>query len=603
MDPLSYRAPHQLEKDVVEWCDSVYQEAESELVESHETKLVSKLIDYIHGRQWSARARYGRSRPVVNRMFRQFIEQVGLLTDLELDFQVRFFDDKDGFSRMTQLCNRMIVDWVMEYDFEMTDAMITMWGLINTGPAKVQWNPMLNGGIGDVELQDLSPSNFMMLGTSAKPDDAEVCIVRKPVTLAWLKRRYGSIANEIKPDRGLSGVPGKTQRPDKMSRNTWQGLPRSVQRMIGVKADDTESRIPQVLLQEFWLKDDSKWQGKESIIVGPVNRDGEPMANWCYRVEPGMPLFPRGRVILKVRDKILEDSCNPYWHAKFPFAIYRPIRVPWQTSGLSALEPMAAMQAILNRIYGGVLDTVYGAIERPLMGPKSAFSQQDWDTIDPNQPGVKVPYNNNAPKEPRYLEAPALPQYVQTAQDRVEKEQDMTSGAAAIQQALGKKQVPGGDSLEMIIGARSTNIRFFARSKKSFLNDVGRLVVPDMMQFYTPKHRIAKYGADGITPNDMVPWYGSFVPQGMEPEEFVKSVNFSIRKGTILGIEKAEKTPIVFALRKNKDLSRKNVFRFLDANIDVDRNDRELKEEMAEQAMIAQAAGALGGGGGKHKRG
>lgn len=600
MDPLKYRAPHQLEQEVVEWCDSVYGEAESELAESHETKLVSKLIDYIHGRQWSSRARYGRSRPVVNRMFRQFIEMVGLLTDLELDFTVKFFDEKDGFSRLTQLTNKMIFDWAMEYDFEMSLAMIVMWGLINTGPAKVQWNPLLNGGTGDVEMQDMSPSNFMMIGTASKPDDAEVCIVRKPVTLAWLKRRYGSIVDNLKPDRALSGVPGRVQRPDKLSKSSWQGLPRSIQRMIGVKADDSESKIPQVLLQEFWLKDDSVWRGKESIIVGPVDRDGDPMANWCYRVEPGMPLWPRGRVILKVRDKVIEDSCNPYWHGKLPFALYRPYRVPWQVAGLSPLEPIAAMQAIINRIYGGTLDTVYGALERPLMAPKAAFSQGDWDTIDPNQPGVKVPYNNNSPKEPRYLEAPVMPQYVPATRQDVEREMDQTSGASAISQALAKKQTPGGDSLDMIFNSRSTNLRFMARSMKSFLNDVGALAVPDMLQFYTPKHRIAKYGSAGITASDLTPWYGSFVPSGMEPEEFVKSINFSIRKGTILGIEKAEKTPIVFALRKNRDLSRKNVFRFLDANIDVDQNEAELKQEMAEAALIAQAAGAAGGKG--HKK-
>lgn len=601
MEPLVYRPPLQLEAEVLAWADQAYAEAEADLAESHETKLTSKLIDYIHGKQWSAKARYGRSRPVVNRMFRQFIEIAGLLTDLELDFTVNFFDQMDGFSEMQKFFNKMIVDWAFDCDFETTLQMIVMWGLIHTGPSKVQWNPLLNNGKGDVELQQLSPLQFMMLGTGDDSDGAEICIVRRPVTLAWLKRRYGAIANEIKPDRSLSDIPGQVTRPTKLSKGTWHNLPNSVKRMIGVKGEPVESTVPQSMLIEYWLNDDTVWRGKESIIVGPVDRDGQPTTNWCYRVEPGMPLWPRGRVILKAGNKILEDTCNPYWHAQKPFPLYRAFRVPWQTNGASPLEPIAAMQAIINRIYGGTLDTVYGAIERPLMGPKAAFSQGDWDTIDPNRPGEKVPYNNNAPREPRYLEAPVIPQYVPATRQDVEREMDMTSGAAAIQQALGKKQVPGGDALDMIFSSRSTNIRMMGRGLKSYLIKTGSLIVSNMLQFYSMRHRIRKYGAKGIQPGDLVPWYGHLMPQGMEPEEFVRNASFSIRRGSVLAIEKQEKMPVVFALRKNKDLSRKKVFEFLDANIDVDQNNQELKEEMAEAAAIGAAAGALGGGRGHRK--
>ncbi|HZD32268.1 MAG TPA: hypothetical protein VE779_11470, partial [Candidatus Angelobacter sp.] len=91
MADLDNIPPIQLEKEVIEWTDAVYEEAERELVEAHETKLTGKLIDYIEGKQWSSRVRYGRSRPVINRIFRQFIEMVGLLTDLELDFKVKFY--------------------------------------------------------------------------------------------------------------------------------------------------------------------------------------------------------------------------------------------------------------------------------------------------------------------------------------------------------------------------------------------------------------------------------------------------------------------------------------------------------------------------------
>ncbi len=57
-----------LEREVLAWADSVYDEAERELADSREIRLTSRLIDYISGQQWNAKSRYGRSRPTVNRL-------------------------------------------------------------------------------------------------------------------------------------------------------------------------------------------------------------------------------------------------------------------------------------------------------------------------------------------------------------------------------------------------------------------------------------------------------------------------------------------------------------------------------------------------------
>jgi hypothetical protein len=97
----------------------------------------------------------------------------------------------------------------------------------------------------------------------------------------------------------------------------------------------------------------------------------------------------------------------------------------------------------------------------------------------------------------------------------VEKEQDMTSGAAAINQAAQKRQVPGGDSLEMIMNSRSIPIRFMGRSLSSFLTEVGTMVMASKMQFETSKSRVAKFGVKGLTDADFRPLYGQWLDQGM----------------------------------------------------------------------------------------
>jgi hypothetical protein len=278
----------------------------------------------------------------------------------------------------------------------------------------------------------------------------------------------------------------------------------------------------------------------------------------------------------------------------FPFAKLRLIRVPWSTNGQSILEPIAMMSDIVNRINGGLMDMIRSVIEPRMVAPKAAFAQSVWDSLDPGAPGSKIMYNNNTPRPPEYPKPAELPAYVLAMKQDVEKEQDMTSGAAAINQTLQKKQVPGGDSLEMIMNSRSIPIRFMGRSLSSFLTDIGTMVMASKMQFETSKSRAKKFGTKGLTDADFRPVYGQWLDQGMEPEEFVRQAVFSIRKGSLLGIEKQDELQIAFALRKLGDLSRKGVYRKLGVpNAEVDKIEAELAVEMQQKIAMAGAAGAL----------
>jgi len=588
------RPEHRLEQDVIEWTESVYVEAESELAASNELKLTGKLIDYIHGRQWSPQARFGRARPVNNRLFRQFVEMAGLLTDIEPDFQVKFYDKRNGFSEMEKLLNEMISVWAEMSDFEMELSQVVMYGLLHTGYAKVQWNSALNNGEGDNEFLPISPINLMVVGAQSKMSQGECVIFRQPVTMQYLKRKFGTVANGVQPEASLMGAPAQMMRPARMPASRWATLPQSLKNLMGQKIEGASTKYPISLMKEFWFKDDSIWEGSESIRVGPE------LANWSYIVEPGMALYPRGRLVVTAGKKVLEDTCNPYWHGNFPFAQYRPLRVPWQFQGLSAMEPMAAIQNILNRINGGIMDTINAAIEPSIIAPKAAFSQQSWDSMDPGAPGAKYQYNNNSPKAPEFKKPPELGNYVMPFAQELMKEQDATSGAAAIQQALNKKQVPGGDSIDMIMNSKSTNLRLMGRGLKSFLTEIGSMVTANNLQFSTARSRAARFGGKGLLDSDFTPLYGNMLPHGMRPEEFVKMACFSIRKGSLLAIEKQEELPIVFGLRKAGDLSRKNLFRKLDYNFDQKQNEDELLEEAKIKIALAGAAGAASGKHGKH---
>jgi len=588
------RPARKLEAEVLAWADSVYDEAEKELSDSREMRMTSRLIDYIGGMQWNAKSRYGRSRPTVNRLFRQFIEMAGLLTDIEPDFQVKFANEEEEFVKLQELINEMIVIWARTTDFESELTQAVMWALLHTGYAKVQWNPTMNGGLGDVEFMPLGPLNVMTIGAGNRLQDDECVIARWPVTLEALRRTYGDLADGVIADLESGEPTGEITRPGKISESSWVKLNPNLKRMLGKKQSmqSRQSRYPKAMLKQFWFRDSARNETGQSLIVG------DSRYNWAYTVEPGQILYPRGRMIVTAGGKVLQDAPNPYWHGMFPFAKLRLIRVPWSANGQSPLESLASMQDIVNRINGGIMDMIRASIEPRMIAPKAAFAQSVWDSLDPGAPGAKIMYNNNTPKAPEYPKPPELPAYVLAMKQDVEKEQDASSGAAAISQAVAKKQVPGGDSLDMIMNSRSIPIRFMGRGLASFLTDVGTMVSANKMQFETSKSRIRKFGVKGLTDADFEPYFGQWLNKGMQPEEFVKQMVFSIRKGSLLSIEKQDEVQVAFGLRKLGDLSRKGLYRKLGIpKSDVDRIEGELLEEAKIKMALAGAAGAAQHGG------
>jgi hypothetical protein len=252
------------------------------------------------------------------------------------------------------------------------------------------------------------------------------------------------------------------------------------------------------------------------------------------------------------------------------------------------------MQDIINRINGGIMDMIRAAIEPRMIAPKAAFAQSVWDSMDPGAPGAKIQYNNNTPQKPEYPKPPELPAYVLTQKQDVEREQDASSGASAINQSLQKKQVPGGDSLEMILSSRSLPVRFMGRGLYSFLTEVGTQVVSLKLQFENAKIRAKKFGAKGLVDSDFEPYYGQFLNKGIEPEEFVRQVLFEIRKGSLLGIEKNDEVQIGFALRKMGDISRKALWRKLGlSKAQQEQIEAELLVEMQQKVAVAGEAAAL----------
>lgn len=591
-----------LEGDVIAWADTALRQAEEESSSLLSNRIIPRIIQYIQGNQWPSRpTAYGNSRPVTNRMFRQYWEIISLLTDGKPEPEIKVSDGDEGYSEIQKTLGSMLEIWAAKPNYPDALQDIIGFGLLARGIGKIQWNPRLSGGMGDVEILSINPLNFYTLGGDGSVENAECVIETRMVTIAALKRRFGALADGIEPEP--LGLPNsQVMRPRQLSTAEWGKLAPNMQRILGVRSGGglPEQLFPMVRQRLYWMLDPSINESSRTQRVGPEH------ARWAYMVEPGMPLFPRGRVLTVAGKKVLNDTCNPYYHASHPYVEMIPLLPPWGKDGMSLMGNLIGPQDIINRIMAGLLETIKAGLTPTIITPQGAVSRGDLDNISTTISGGKLEYNGRLTnfQAPTFRKQPETPQLALPVLNMTMREMDQTTGSAAVDAAAQKEQIPSHDTMEMIQNSRSGMVRLMGRRLEGFLNRGGQMVVSNMLQFYSVGHRVAILGQKGITANDFSPIYGSMLSDGMMPEQFVRKFQFSIRPGSALSFDKETRAQMATILAERGLLSNRGMWRALNSagsNVDIEQNQNELIEEAKIKIALA-ALGAAASGKGKGKK-
>ncbi len=564
-----------------QFCNSAYEEAKRNNEDAEEMKQMNTYLDYLSGMQWKGQVPAHRAKPVTNRMRRLFWETVGLLTDIRPIFEVHAIDKTEIYSRTQDILNRITRAWALMTNFDVKLSMVTMYAMLSTGYAKIEWDPFADSGRGDIVILPVSPLSLLQLGADNDIQEAELVIYRRVVTLEFLRRKYPLTGYAVQPDANYSKFEMNSSAPAHISPQLFMSLSPGMRRKIGQAAEQTFSVFPKAELREFWLRDSTVNKSNKPVLVGKKD------TNWCYEVQPNQPLYPRGRVIVMANNVILDDQPNPYWHGRYPFAMLRLQAVPWQFHGESVIKPWMSMQDVINQIIGGVLNMVKLAVSPPLLAPKNAFSPEAWKGLDMSRPNEKAQYSANSPHRPEFRPPPNVPAYVLQLNSIVSQEMDMSSGASAVADAARKKQIPSGDSLEQLQNARNTPIRMMGRSIEGFIGDLGMLFIPCVLQFYTAERRVELLGSQGMTPADFDASPGTLVPAGMEPEAYARKFKFKIERGSLLSTQRMERVNYAMKLYMAKAMSLRELYRILDINVDVDRMIQEMLEEAKLRAVVS----------------
>lgn len=573
------------------WLEAAYEEARFELSQNEEIKKVEKYIEYIAGKQWPSRRPSYRASPTNNRIWRLLWEMISLLTDIRPVFEIKAM--KKEYEEQAQMLNKVTRSWWLNSDADMSLAMIIIYAILTTGYGKLTWDEELRNGMGDMDLMPLGPKEVLTLKPRHTLQSAQAVIYKSIRPLGWFKQKFGSAGHRVAADPGFSRYASEPGRPSHIPSMIFDGLSPQMKHVVGDPGKVSDSAYPQALYREFWIKD---WTYNTSSA--PVSL-GRPKSNWHYVVQPGQRLYPRGRLLAMGGEHVLYDGPNPYWHGQYPFAVLRMNAVPWQFLGLSDMGPLIPLQDIVNNILAGVLDMIKKAVNPGFYGPKNAFSESTWDSIDWSMPGMKTGYNPMTTQKPEFAPQPQLPSFVMQTLQTVSREMDQSSGIAAISEMMRKKQVPSGDTIEQMKDAQQTPLRLKGRNIEIFLRDLGSQNIFNIFQFYSAERRMFMLGQEGLTFEDFDWDPGTAVPAGVSPEQHAKSFQFMVQPGTLLNANRIAEARQFAQLRIMGDMDRITFLKKLDMGLDVYKIEAGLKREAAAGIAMHPPKKGKGGPGGK----
>jgi hypothetical protein len=588
------------ESAIQRWCEAAFEEAEGDQKDSDEVNMVEKYIDYLSGKQWAPGRPSYRSRPVNNRIYRLFWELMSVLTDIRPICDIRSTVREDRFVKQEEVLNDAVRAWWVNNTAEMRTSMCIIYGMLTTGFCKQEFNPALNYGMGDIQMIPLGPRSVLPLKMGVHLQESEAVIYQDVKSCGWIKRKFPLRAHVVVPDIDVSQYQIDSGPPAHIAPQLYQRLTPAFKRMLKRQDLAGMSAYPMCKYREFWIKDYSVNTGKNPVMMGDPSKP----FNVAYWVRPGEMLYPRGRLLVLAGRAPVFDGPNPYWHGLFPFSMLRLNVVPWQTYGMSDMKSLMDLQDIVNQILAGVLDMIKRAVNPPFFAPKQAFTESVWQSLDLSMPGARMAYNPASPNEPKVVQTAQLPGFVLPMQQNVQHEMDQTSNIAALTEAVKKKQVPSGDTLDTIRGAQQGPARMKGRNIEWFIVDNGIQIVPNMFQFYTGNRRVFVLGPDGQVAADK-DWKGSeMVANRNNAQEEIRAFRFTVVEGSLLSAQRVEMVANLGKLRMQGDLDRHTFYekieKLMNVRFDVDKIEKNLIKE--HQAGLAAMPPKGGKGGGTRKQ-
>ena len=578
------------------WRESAREEAFQTANLSPEINAVGRYVQCLQGEWWDKkRARY-KSRFFDNRMDNARQSDLALLTDTRPTIDVSCAID--AYKEQCQVVQNCIHDVWTRNDYDLSLVSVTDITKLNgTGFWKI--GAALPGNMNVVPC---GPEQVMPIQPGFHIQDSTAVMYKTWKGLSYYRNKfpwaYTGLENEADFLQQSSGGQSSFVRPSEIPEYTWNGLAPQMRRIIGIRqeaSEITQNPFKTVELNEYYVDDPAINESEFPVLMRHPYLPLE-AHNYWYWVKPGQRLYPRKRLIVFGGRKLMYDGPAPFWHGLYPFACMRLNPVPWSFWGLSKYRDLLPINAAMNEIGAGVMDMIKRALSPVAVTKAGPVPLASWNNFYPEMPGARLYMmpNANPGTDIRYMDPPNIPAWVLTFFQYLTGEFDRLAGIMDPTKLGGKKQVPGGDTIEQMRDLMNSTTRLEGRYMEAFLRDAGMQAVSNVFQFYELPIRLRLLGKDGQTMEDYAYNGPTMIPDNIPKEDHWRNFSFTITPGTLLNPNKDRDKQIAMSLGSKHIIPLTLMYE----KIGIGNPQQVFAELVKEQQALAPTLGHKPGGGG-----
>jgi hypothetical protein len=425
--------------------------------------------------------------PVFNKIFSNIESITPLITDHRVEPLLLPRTEKDAPLQDTM---QNVMDYILESNRMEDVAQNVVRGAEIYGSwfFKVMWDQDLQDGRGDVVITDVSCRQVFPAPGYRTIEECPWFMVARVIDEAELRREFGdevdidSIEEGVevkKPDEFQNLAGASRMSPDQTGSNNQSFTGTTTSGLSGideVAGSDSMNRprgldigipVKKYTHLEIWINDDTA-------------------------DEQGDPLFPEGRVIDVVNNRIVRDQENQLGF--IPYVKYDAYSIPEQFFGQGTAEVVWPLQQTLNKILGQMIDHTNLSVNPPIKRTWNAIPEHMEGKLF-SYPGAIIPVED--PQGLEYMQVPRVDSNTFALIQQVEQMMDTVTGIFDVTQGQRPKNVESAQGIALIQEGSQTRIRQKTRNLDDASYKVYLRVLKLIKRFYTSERIISFFDDEG----------------------------------------------------------------------------------------------------------
>jgi len=379
---------------------------------------------------------------------------------------------------------------------------------------KIFWNPLHMGGLGDVDVQLISPRRLSFIGGSDPlMTDCYAVIYAGPHSLGELQAWYPKMAERLRKEWAMTNG-------DDLEADAGPGDDAGIHRSVSDDGDGSLSTyntfggagsdgLETMTYKEVWLDDKTLVEVVDDWIVGSnaegyfvygkATQENQEQAlqeglinfeiiNGRNLTAIGLPArvnmlrkYPFGRIIAKVGNVLLCDKPSPYTHGRSPYVRFFGCPVPGKNYFYGEIDQIISLQLELNKRKSQIIDIMNLTSNPPMLVNIMAGIKPNKMT---NAPGLIIPVSMDVDRAAKWLQVPNIPSHLFVSISETQSDISTVTGYHDITQGRKPTGITAGVAIESLQEAAQTRYRQKARYLEYSLKLAAELILSVIWQFY-----------------------------------------------------------------------------------------------------------------------